>query len=62
MLDVAQAQCETKIEPHGLADYIRMKAMTLEGNGLHTLLFSNEFLAGGREVRVSLTVPRGGTI
>ncbi len=50
VLNVSQAQRETKIEPHGLADYVGMKAMPLERNGLHSLLFSNEFLQLGDEL------------
>jgi hypothetical protein len=33
-----------------LADYVGMKAMPLERNGLHSLLFSNEFLQLGDEL------------
>ena len=46
-LDVSQAQCEAKVEPHGVSDNVGMKAMTLEGNGLHSPLFSKEFLQVG---------------
>ncbi len=57
LLDVAQAEGEAEIQPHGLADHIRRKAVSLVGNGLHVSL-------GGRSVgpkgRVGLPGPASG--
>ena len=49
IFDISQARCDTKIEPDGVSDYVRMKTMSLEREVLHGPLLSNEILAGGNE-------------